>query len=351
MRDRSIAIIYGGCSSEHDASLSSFSNVVGALSGSAVIVGISLYVDRTGAVRADAAPRARDDRARKELPRIPMHEVAQLLRPYWTLNLLHGQRGEDGTVAGWAHTHGLPGSWGSVLGDAIGMDKPTSSALAAHVMGNDGRVPKTKVVRSIDEVATRGPKGFVGPLVLKPGGSGASIKTYAEPAWSRRCIPLLKDILEISPTALIQERVFGEEYSVGVIDLDGRPTALPAVRIASASEAFYDHRAKHAAGHASKHFEDTATTRRLQRLTERLFTGLNGFGMARTDFIVSADGTPYFLETNTLPGLMSASIYPEMLRRHGLGIADLVMALRRADDRRRAQHLDVEFHYSIEEAH
>src|SRR4029078_2041589 len=46
-------------------------------------------------------------------------------------------------------------------------------------------------------------------------------------------------------------------------------------------------------------------------------------GYSRTDFIVSAKGLVY-LETNTLPGLTAASLYPKALKAQGIGFADFL---------------------------
>ncbi|MGN6115592.1 MAG: D-alanine--D-alanine ligase, partial [Nitrobacter sp.] len=43
----------------------------------------------------------------------------------------------------------------------------------------------------------------------------------------------------------------------------------------------------------------------------------------RTDFIV-ADRGPVYLETNTLPGLTAASLYPKALKAQGIGFADFL---------------------------
>ena len=46
-------------------------------------------------------------------------------------------------------------------------------------------------------------------------------------------------------------------------------------------------------------------------------------GYSRTDFIVSAKG-PIYLETNTLPGLTAASLYPKALKAQGIEFADFL---------------------------
>jgi D-alanine-D-alanine ligase len=49
----------------------------------------------------------------------------------------------------------------------------------------------------------------------------------------------------------------------------------------------------------------------------RAHRALSCSGYSRTDFIVSVKG-PVYLETNTLPGLTAASLYPKALKAQGI---------------------------------
>ena len=69
----------------------------------------------------------------------------------------------------------------------------------------------------------------------------------------------------------------------------------------------------------------------------RAHRALSCTGYSRTDFIVSAKG-PIYLETNTLPGLTAASLYPKALKAQGIEFADflrdqIVLAEKRAPKR------------------
>ena len=55
----------------------------------------------------------------------------------------------------------------------------------------------------------------------------------------------------------------------------------------------------------------------------RAHRALSCSGYSRTDFIVSAKG-PVYLETNTLPGLTAASLYPKALKAEGIEFADFL---------------------------
>jgi D-alanine-D-alanine ligase len=66
----------------------------------------------------------------------------------------------------------------------------------------------------------------------------------------------------------------------------------------------------------------------------RAHQALSCGGYSRTDFVVSDTG-PVYLETNTLPGLTKASLYPKALKAQGIEFADflrdqIVLAQRRA---------------------
>ena len=55
----------------------------------------------------------------------------------------------------------------------------------------------------------------------------------------------------------------------------------------------------------------------------RAHRALSCSGYSRSDFIVSAKGLVY-LETNTLPGLTKASLYPKALKAQGIEFADFL---------------------------
>ena len=55
----------------------------------------------------------------------------------------------------------------------------------------------------------------------------------------------------------------------------------------------------------------------------RAHRALSCSGYSRSDFIVSAGG-PVYLETNTLPGLTKASLYPKALKAEGIEFADFL---------------------------
>ena len=58
-------------------------------------------------------------------------------------------------------------------------------------------------------------------------------------------------------------------------------------------------------------------------LASRAHRALSCTGYSRTDFIISDKG-PVYLETNTLPGLTRASLYPKALKAQGIEFVDFL---------------------------
>ena len=54
-----------------------------------------------------------------------------------------------------------------------------------------------------------------------------------------------------------------------------------------------------------------------------MYRALGLAAAARADFIVAEDGTPYFLEINTLPGMTPTSLVPQEAAAVGIGYGEL----------------------------
>jgi D-alanine-D-alanine ligase len=63
--------------------------------------------------------------------------------------------------------------------------------------------------------------------------------------------------------------------------------------------------------------------RQAQNLAEQIHSAAGCRDMSRTDFIIRNDGSIYLLETNTIPGMTSQSLYPKMAATAGISFPDL----------------------------
>jgi D-alanine-D-alanine ligase len=110
---------------------------------------------------------------------------------------------------------------------------------------------------------------------------------------------------------------------VNVAVLDG--AALGTVEVVPSRE-FYDYVAKYTPG-STQYFVPARlspdATARVCRDAETAYRALGCAGAARVDFIVAADGTPYILEVNTLPGMTGTSLVPKIAAGKGIPFPEL----------------------------
>lgn len=288
---RCVGVLMGGMSSERAVSLKSGRAVADALRSQGVDV-----------VEIDVGP---------ELPfQLREHGVDVA----WIA--LHGAFGEDGCVQGLLEIMRIPYTGSSVLGSATAMDKITTKRLLAD---QDVQLPADTVWTKGDEMPD-----VELPVVVKTPEGGSTIGIYmCETAGELE--QALLDCQQWADTVLVEQKITGEEITVAV--LDGTP--LPAVSIRP-REGFFDFEAKYTKGQTDYLVPSPlpdAVTQRAQAQAQAAYAALGLAGVARADFIVDADGVPWFLEINTIPGMTATSLSPMAAGAVGVSFEALVMRL------------------------
>jgi D-alanine-D-alanine ligase len=292
-KGKKVAVLYGGRSTEREVSLDSGKACAEGLRSHGHDV-VLLDVD------LDVAARLREVKA----------DVAFIA--------LHGRWGEDGCIQGLLESMGIPYTGSGVLASSVGMDKVFSKVLfrtfglkvVDYAVFPPGRISSVTV----------GDLPFGLPCVVKPSGEGSSVGIHIVKeagALAAAC----RDAASYKGDVIVERYVRGKEIQVAV--LDGK--ALGAIEIVFASE-FYDYEAKYSSS-ATQFFYPArlpeAHLRRVLEAGEIAHRSLGCAGVTRTDFIVTADGTPYILETNTLPGMTSHSLVPKIAAGNGISFAEL----------------------------
>ena len=246
--------------------------------------------------------------------------------------LLHGAAGEDGSLRDLLDALGIAYVGTDGAGGRMAFDKPVASTL---VRGAGVSVPAFLVLpqATFRELGAARVMSAIGahigfPLVVKPtrGGSAlgvAIVQTEAElPA-------ALVGAFSYADTAMVQAFVGGTEIAAGVIDIDGVPTALPLVEIVP-DGALYDYTARYTAG-TTEFFcparVDDSVAARVQDVALRAHTLLGLRHLSRTDVIVDAAGTVWFLETNAAPGMTETSLMPQALAAAELDAGETIARL------------------------
>lgn len=237
---------------------------------------------------------------------------------------LHGRYGEDGCIQGLLEIMHIPYTFSGVLAMAAATEKE----LAKVIFEKAGiRVPKGIDVPGTTELTGKQIDDIVSelglPLFVKPAGNGSSfgISRVEKEADLPAAIAAAAKGGE---RVLIEECIVGTEITVPVLGNDD-PHALPIVEIVTGA-AFYDVKVKYEP--ASMHHViparlDANVYARAQRMAEAAHKALGCAGCSRSDFIVTAEGEPVILETNTIPGMTAESLLPDSARHGGIEFPEL----------------------------
>jgi len=208
---------------------------------------------------------------------------------------LHGGEEEGGVLQARFEQAGIYHYTGSApTAAALALDK----ARAKHCVVNAGVPIAASKVWLPNEPAP----DFTLPAVLKPlcGGSSVGVKIMESEHALAAC--------RIEAPMLLEEYLGGREYSVGVID----HKTLPAVELRPKG-GFYDYAHKYTPGATDELCPAPLSDEKSSQLADLALTAFSALGLrdvARIDFKENEEGTPCFLEANTLPGLTETSLLP-----------------------------------------
>ena len=152
----------------------------------------------------------------------------------------------------------------------------------------------------------------------------------------------IREAFRFDERLLVERGIVGRELECAVLGY--RDLQASAIGEIVPGKAFYDY--------ADKYIDDGAqllmpteldadVEARIHEVSTRAFAAVDGWGMARVDFLLENDtGALYVNEINTLPGFTAISMYPKLWEIAGVPLGDLcdrlvTIAQDRHADRRR----------------
>ena len=228
---------------------------------------------------------------------------------------LHGGTAENGELQAMCEMRGVPFTGSGSASSHLAFDKVAAKRFAALA---GVKAPAGVALEDVEAALAE-----YGRLIAKPARDGSSYGLIS--------VNAKQDLVAVRRAAktedyVIEPFIAGAEATCGVLEqLDGSLIALPPVEIVPA-EGEFDYRAKYLAKATQEicpgRFAPEVSAQIMDQAV-RAHQALSCSGYSRSDFIV-AEGGPIYLETNTLPGLTKASLYPKALKAHGIEFADFL---------------------------
>lgn len=241
---------------------------------------------------------------------------------------LHGAYGEDGCIQGLLEVLHIPYTFSGIAASAHASEKHVAKLIFAAAgipvpAGVDVAAGTRLAEQDADELVDR--LGL--PLFVKPAANGSSfgVTRVTEAAQ-------LNDAIAAASSAggrvLVEAAVSGTEITVPVLGNED-PQALPIVEVVTGAE-FYDLKVKYEPSelhHVIPARLPEQVYARAQELAVAAHRALGCRGCSRSDFIVTPDGEPVILETNTIPGMTASSLLPDSARHAGIEFPELCSRL------------------------
>ncbi len=320
---RTIAIVCGGDSSEHDVSVRSARGLFSFFDKERYNVYIVVVRGQDWHVELPDGTTAKIDR--NDFSFVQDGKAVIFDYAYITI---HGTPGENGIMQGYFELLHIPYSTSGVLVEAMTFDK---FVLNQYLRGFGVSVAESLLIRrgyehmvSDEEIMSR-----IGmPCFVKPANDGSSFGVSKVKNIDQLAPAVRKAMME-SDQVMVEAFMDGTEVTVGIYKTKEKSVVFPITEVVTNNE-FFDYDAKYNGQvqeiTPARIPDDTA--RRLSELTSAIYDILHCNGIIRIDYIITKNEEGgdkiNMLEVNTTPGMTATSFIPQQIRAAGLNITDVL---------------------------
>ena len=350
----SLAVIFGGVSSEHEVSRMSVTSILENLSNERYevhMVGITkegrwlLYTGPVEDILSGAWEQGPVTPAFLS-PDPSVHGLvalrdgkAETIHVDVIFPALHGTNGLDGTIQGLFQLSGIPYVGCDTESSAICMDKAVTHSLLSSADIEQAHYLWFYADRfdaAPDTIKNKIQARLDFPVFVKPSNAGSSVGVSKVERFEDLDQAIRKAARE-DKKVVVEEGITGQEVEVAV--LGNRDCDASIVGEIGASAQFYDYDDKYINGTSQLYIPariPQEVSEKIRQTAVRAYRLLGCSGLARVDFFVTAGDNRVILnEINTLPGFTSISMYPKLWMAMGLSYGELLdklieLALQRA---------------------
>jgi D-alanine--(R)-lactate ligase len=328
-----IAILFGGCSEEHDVSVKSAMEIAKSIDThkyEPIYIGIA----RSGVWKMCERPSAEwdagDCRRAVVSPDREMHGLlvvesgeCRVVHIDAVFPVLHGRSGEDGAVQGLLELSGIPYVGCDIQSSAICMDKSLAYVIARSA-GID--TPEYSVLNGAEAAL---PIKLAYPVFVKPARSGSSFGVSKVES-ADDLDAAIAAARRYDSKVVVEQAILGTEVGCAVLG-NGSDLTLGEV---DQIELLHGLFRIHQEAEPEKGSENAVITvpadlpeskrERIQEAAKSIYVTLGCEGLARVDMFLQEDGRIVLNEVNTLPGFTAYSRYPRMMAAAGMALSEVI---------------------------
>ena len=316
-----LGLIYGGVSTEHEVSISSYESIIKNINKDKYDI-TSFYISKDGTWFIDSK-RVKD-------------VFNLLLEMDCVFPILHGRNGEDGSIAGMLEIIGVAYVGCKVLSSAICMDKVITKKLLEKANIN---VSKYMFIKKLNdnfywvqdnydyvlldnEILDLSVSTILNyPVVVKPSRSGSSVGVNV----ANDYLELESAINEASiydDKILIEEFIDGKELEVAV--LGNNDIIVSNIGNIIPDEIVYSYNSKYKGNSITEVLTiEENLENKIKNIALTTYKVLECQGLARVDMFLIGNEV-LVNEVNTMPGFTSISMYPKLMESINISYTDLI---------------------------
>lgn len=251
----------------------------------------------------------------------------EVIKPDILFPVLHGGYGENGAIQGVLEMLGLPYVGCGVMASSIAMNKMVLHEFAetvdvkstpSLVISNKGN-HREEIKEFVRE------HGF--PLYIKPNEAGSS-KGISKVLTSKDLDRAINLASKYDNQILLQKEVQGVEIGCGI--LGNEELIFGECDQINLLNGFFDYEEKYNMVTAEILLPAKITDdkkKMIQENAKKLYLALGCKGLARIDFFLTDDGRILLNEINTMPGFTEHSRFPSMMQRKGMSYKKVIEKL------------------------
>ncbi len=228
----------------------------------------------------------------------------------------HGSQGENGEVQKLFEKHRICFTGSGSQASQQAFEKNLAKEVMRHTRAKMAQEFQLKV-ENLDTLKPKLTQFLIQhkKIVLKPTSSGSSFGLHIVDSAEKLETALVEIKKSDFSSYLVESFIKGRELTVGVTQTSAELISLPASEVLVTEGHSFDYDGKYL-GTGSKEITPAILSKDEMQMAQQLaiqaHLAFGCYGYSRTDMILTDEG-PYFLETNTLPGLSKPSFVPQQL--------------------------------------